>query len=211
MPARSLITTLSFLLWISLSLASASENAVTDISGEPLVPGQEYYITSAIWGAGGGGVFPVKTGDLSSCEYSITQSPSDLFRGTPVKFHVVGSSTDKIYLGWTFLEIEFVKKPHCAESSKWAAASDSASSSLYRLVIGDSASVSGYFQIQVVNAFSYKLVFCPGSVLVVPPTCYDIGLGTNRNLVVEHDDTGNSAKTWVFVKAQSVKGKFSII
>ncbi|KAK4283265.1 hypothetical protein QN277_000235 [Acacia crassicarpa] len=211
MPARSLITTLSFLLWFSLSLASASEHAVIDNDGEPLVPGQEYYITSAIRGAGGGGVFPVKTGDLSSCEYSITQASSDLDRGTLVKFHVSGVSTDKIYLGWTFLEIDFVEKPTCAESSKWAAAPNYAGSSLYRLVIGDTKSVSGYFQIQGLNSFSYKLVFCPGSVKVVPPTCYDIGMETNRVLVVNHDDTGNDAKLWVFEKAQSVKGKFSII
>ncbi|KAK4283271.1 hypothetical protein QN277_000240 [Acacia crassicarpa] len=211
MPARSLITTLSFLLWISLSLASASEHAVIDTDGEPLLPGQEYYITSAIWGAGGGGVFPVQTGVDRSCAYSIIQSPSDRYKGKPVKFHVVGTSTDKIYSGSTDLEIEFVENAACVESPKWAATSDSASSSLYRLAIGDSASVSGFFQIHVLNSFSSKLVFCPGTVKVVPSTCYDIGLETNRELVVKHDDTGNDAKLWVFEKAQTVKGKFSII
>ena len=67
MPARSLITTLPFLLWISLLLVSASENEVTDTNGEPLVPGQEYYLISVNGGAEGAVVYAVKNGgDIGS-------------------------------------------------------------------------------------------------------------------------------------------------
>ncbi|KAK4283264.1 hypothetical protein QN277_000235 [Acacia crassicarpa] len=211
MPARSLITTLSFLLWISLSLVSASENEVTDTTGEPLVPGQEYYLISVNGGAEGAGVYAVKNGVDMSCGFIIIQPPIEGNRGTAVKFRVVGTSTDKIYSGSTDLEIEFVENAVCVKSPKWGADSDSASPYLPRLAIGDNMSVSGFFQIHVLNSFSSKLVFCPGTVKVVPPTCYDIGMETNRVLVVNHDDTGNDAKLWVFEKAQSVKGKFSII
>ncbi|XP_028794468.1 kunitz-type serine protease inhibitor DrTI-like [Neltuma alba] len=231
MPAgRSLIITLSFLLWFSftitkpLSLASAysGEEPVNDVNGEPLVADQEYYIMSAVWGEGGGGVKPEKTGDASSCSYSVLQENSDLNKGAPVKFHVQGTSTDKIYPGSTDLEIEFAEKPDCAESSKWVVAFESGSSS--RVVTGgpedhpDSELVSGVFQIEVFNAIAYKLVFCPRGNIVGSSssgTCYDVGVEYkkegSRNLVVEKQNSGNVFMVAFVKRAESGKGRFSII
>ncbi|XP_054788089.1 kunitz-type serine protease inhibitor DrTI-like [Prosopis cineraria] len=231
MPARSLIIALSFLLWFSfttfnpLSLASASseEEPVNDVNGEPIVPGQEYYIMSAVWGAdAGGGVKPGRAGDASSCAYSVLQESSEKNKGAAVKFHVQGTSKDKIYPGSTALAIEFVEKPDCAESSKWVVAYDGSGSSSSRLVIGgaedhpDSELVSGVFRIEVFNAIAYKLVFCSKSNVFSSSSgaCYDVGVDYkaegSRNLVVEKQSSGNVFMV-AFVKADSDKGKFSII
>ncbi|XP_054787696.1 kunitz-type serine protease inhibitor DrTI-like [Prosopis cineraria] len=225
MPARSLIIALSFLLWFAftttnpLPVASASgEEPVIDIQNEPVVPGQEYYIVSAIWGAGGGGVFPGRTVDASSCAYSVLQSGNDMFQGAPLKFHVKGTSTGKIYPGSTNLEIEFVHKPACAESSKWVAAYDESGSS-WSVVIGgpedhpDSKLVSGVFRFEALG-FGYKLVFCPYSTVIRSSgNCYDVGLDVangSRKLVVRNQNSGNPF--WLVIqKVASGKGKFSII
>lgn len=233
MAASSLIIGLSFFLFFSFTnikpfpLALASEEAVTTIDGEPLVQGQDYYVVSAIWGAGGGGVKPGKIGDSSSCSYSVLQENRDVHRGTPVKFNIVNGKNSKyIFEGSTALEIEFVRKPNCAESSIWRVAYDeSESSSSPWLVIGgpkdhpDSELARGVFRIEKLNGFAYKLAFCPenSSDRISSRSCYNVGrhydrkYGT-RSLVLVKEDSENVFPV-VFLNADqsSDKGKYSII
>ncbi|XP_054785931.1 kunitz-type serine protease inhibitor DrTI-like [Prosopis cineraria] len=208
MPARSLIIALSFLLWFAFT----TTNPLPVASASDEEPCQPYGELEAV------GVFPGRTVDASSCAYSVLQSGRDVFKGAPLKFHVKGTSTGKIYPGSTNLEIEFVHKPRCAESSKWVAAYDESGSS-WSVVIGgpedhpDSKLVSGVFRFEALG-FGYKLVFCPYSTVIrSSENCYDVGIDVSngsRKLVVRNQNSGNPF--WVVIqKVASGKGKFSII
>ncbi|XP_054785962.1 kunitz-type serine protease inhibitor DrTI-like [Prosopis cineraria] len=173
--ATSLITTLSFLLWLSFtttkpltSQASASEQ-VLDINGDPIFPGREYYFVSATWGPLCGGPKPERTGDSSSCSYSVILERFDVMLGEPIRVRVPGISTGTISVGSFNAEIEFVKEPTgCADSSK--------------LVIGGSKDhpqwslVNGAFKIDQMGGLGYKLVFCTRFNFQASNSCYGVGI-----------------------------------
>nr|1R8N_A Chain A, Kunitz trypsin inhibitor [Delonix regia] len=174
---------------------------VYDIEGYPVFLGSEYYIVSAIIGAGGGGVRPGRTRG-SMCPMSIIQEQSDLQMGLPVRFSSPEEKQGKIYTD-TELEIEFVEKPDCAESSKWVIVKDSGEA---RVAIGGSEDhpqgelVRGFFKIEKLGSLAYKLVFCPKS---DSGSCSDIGINYEgrRSLVLKSSD--DVPFRVVFVKPRS--------
>jgi len=105
---------LVFVFITNLSLTNGAKQ-VLDIHGTPLIPGSQYYIFPASENPNSGGLTLDKVGDLE-CPVTVLQNNAMI--GLPVKFTVTENNTGNILTG-TDLEIEFTKKPDCAESSKW--------------------------------------------------------------------------------------------
>ncbi|NP_001266050.1 kunitz-type trypsin inhibitor-like 2 protein-like precursor [Cicer arietinum] len=200
--------TLSFLLFVfllNLSLAFSNEDVeqVLDINGNPIFPGGKYYILPAIRGPPGGGVRLDKTGD-SECPVTVLQDYKEVINGLPVKFVIPGISPGIIFTG-TPIEIEFTKKPNCAESSKWLIFVDD---TIDKACIGiggpenysGKQTLSGTFNIQKYGSgFGYKLGFCvKGS-----PICLDIGRYDNDEGGRRLNLTEHEAFRVVFVDASS--------
>ncbi|ESW24426.1 hypothetical protein PHAVU_004G129900 [Phaseolus vulgaris] len=173
------VLALSFLLPLlafltNLPSAFADGEQVLDINGKPISPGLTYYIIPTMRGPGGGGLKLGQTGN-SQCALTVLQDPFANFRGIPVKFTIPGDSSGIIFTG-TELEIEFVEKPECSESSKWLVFLDEA---IQKACVGvggaeghpGQQTYAGKFHIQKYYQFSYKLVFC----ITGTPTCLDIG------------------------------------
>ncbi|KAK8470383.1 hypothetical protein PHAVU_004G129800 [Phaseolus vulgaris] len=173
------VLALSFLLPLlafltNLPLAFSDVEQVVDISGNPISPGLTYYIIPSIRGPRAGGLKLGQSGN-SPCALTVLQHPFANFRGIPVKFTIPGDSSGIIFTG-TELEIEFVEKPECSESSKWLVFMDEA---IQKACVGvggaeghpGQQTYAGKFHIEKYHPFAYKFVFC----ITGTPTCLDIG------------------------------------
>ncbi|MED6203744.1 hypothetical protein PIB30_002513 [Stylosanthes scabra] len=144
-------------------VVDTSDQQVLDTNGNPIFPGREYYILPAIRGPPGGGLKLGKTGN-SKCPVTILQDYSETHTGFPVKFTIPGTSTLEIYED-TPLEIEFIKKPECVESSKWIVFIDYVKTLKACVGIGSQKDhpqgliFHGTFKIEKYG-FGYKLLFC---------------------------------------------------
>nr|CAC19831.1 hypothetical protein [Avicennia marina] len=98
-------------------LCAAAEEAVLDIEGNELQAGSKYYMVSAIWGAGGGGVTLRLTGN-DRCPVTVGQEGSDLRNGLPVSFQPANSEETVVRVS-TQLNIKFEVSVPCANSTVW--------------------------------------------------------------------------------------------
>ncbi|KAJ1417259.1 Proteinase inhibitor I3, Kunitz legume [Sesbania bispinosa] len=190
-PTPKILCFLLFAFITKLPLAFSDDvEQVLDINGNPIFPGGKYYILPAIRGPAGGGVKLAKTGD-SKCPVTVLQDYLEVVNGLPVKFSIPGISPGIIFTG-TPLEIEFIKKPNCAESSKWLVFVDN---DIQKACVGiggpedhpGKQTLRGTFNIQKYR-FGYKLGFC----VTGSPTCLDIGRydngeGGSRLNLTEHE------------------------
>ncbi|KAK7401225.1 hypothetical protein VNO78_12549 [Psophocarpus tetragonolobus] len=175
----SLLPLFAFLLNLPLAFSDDDVEQVKDINGNPIFPGGEYFIMPAIWGPPGGGLTLGQTGN-SDCPTTVLQDYTEIFQGIPVKFKIPGISPGIIFTG-TPLEIEFIGKPDCAESSKWLVFVDNA---IQKACVGiggaeghpGQQTFSGTFHIEKYKV-GYKLVFC----IAGSPTCLDIGRFDAKN------------------------------
>ncbi|RDY00730.1 Kunitz-type trypsin inhibitor-like 2 protein, partial [Mucuna pruriens] len=115
--------------------------------------------------------------------------------GIPVEFNIPGVNPGVIFTGVTPLDIEFTKKPNCAENSQWSLFEDNKIEETYVGIGGPGnhpgqQMLSGMFRIQKYGPQkynSYKLVFCPDA----SSTCSNIGRYDNeeggRRLVLTQD------------------------
>ncbi|CAK8532382.1 unnamed protein product [Lathyrus sativus] len=109
---------LSFLLFTSITNLpsnNAAPSQVVDTNNNPLIHGNQYFIFPATDKPSTGGLTLNKISD-SECPLTVLQN--NAIAGIPVKFTIPESTTGNILTG-TDLDIEFTKKPNCAESSKW--------------------------------------------------------------------------------------------
>ncbi|XP_015966026.1 kunitz-type trypsin inhibitor-like 2 protein [Arachis duranensis] len=186
-------------LFFAFPLAFAQQ--VLDSNGNPIFPGREYYILPAIFGPPGGGVKLATTGN-SKCPVTVLQDYSEVVNGISVKFTIPGVSTLEIYEG-TPLEIEFTKKPKCADSSKWIIFVDN---EIAKACVGiggpedhpGQQTFPGTFSIKKYK-FGYKLVFCVAG----SPTCLDIGRFDNGEGGRRLNLTEGEAFDIVFVESSS--------
>jgi len=95
---RTLVVAFSFLAFLTNLPSGFSDDAVFDISGNPVVTDRRYYILPAIRGPQGGGLKLAKTGN-SQCPLTVLQDYSEVFRGSPVKF-TVAEPTPLILTGY---------------------------------------------------------------------------------------------------------------
>ncbi|CAI8593517.1 unnamed protein product [Vicia faba] len=205
--------TLSFFLFVfitNLSLAFSNEDVeqVLDINDNPIFPGGQYYILPAIRGPPGGGVRLGRTGNLT-CPVTVLQDRREVKNGIPVKFVIPGISPGIIFTG-TPIDIEYIRKPSCAKSSKWLVFVDNV---IQKACVGIGGpenypgvqTFSGTFRIQKhESGFGYKLGFCiKGS-----PTCLDVGRFDNDEAGRRLNLTEHESFHVVFVEAETNDADF---
>ncbi|XP_058773505.1 kunitz-type trypsin inhibitor-like 2 protein [Vicia villosa] len=176
-----LITLSFFLFSYQITLSQDTDEQVKDTNGNPIFPGGKFYIMPAIFGSTGGGVRLGETNN-SSCPTTVLQDYSEVIKGLPVQFQIPGISPGIIFTDITRLNIVFVEKPECVESSKWVVIRDGFSS--FSIGIGGveeygDGTLKGLFSIKK-HVFGYKLVFCP-RYTAPPGVCHDIGRYDDEN------------------------------
>ncbi|XP_057428355.1 kunitz-type serine protease inhibitor DrTI-like [Lotus japonicus] len=145
---------------------SQDPEQVKDAYGNPLVPGRRYSIVPALRGSRSGGVSPDKTGN-QTCPLTVVQEYFECRDGKPVIFSVSGITpgTGTILTG-THLDIAFVEKPECADTSKWVVVGNLTDYPGAPVSIGGVEDhpgqhiLDGTFNIQKLDCGGYKLVFC---------------------------------------------------
>jgi hypothetical protein len=124
----TLLFTLSFLLFaLTTYFPLASTKYVYDTEGYPLAPGYKYYLvqTSTSGQEGGALILGDEFAEIEQvqedpeCPLTVLQEFCDETDGLAVTFNVSGGGGFQLIEDTTNVEIEFVNKPNCAQSSKW--------------------------------------------------------------------------------------------
>ncbi|KAE8714230.1 21 kDa seed protein [Hibiscus syriacus] len=108
------ITQSSFLFGV----ANAADDAVLDRDGEEVVTGP-YYVLSAIWGAGGGGL-AIGRESGRKCPEIVVQRLSDMDNGNPVVFSNANTKDNVVRVS-SDVKVEFVgpRDRLCLTSTVW--------------------------------------------------------------------------------------------
>ncbi|WVZ14556.1 hypothetical protein V8G54_012122 [Vigna mungo] len=165
---------LPFLAFLTNLPLAFSDNVypVLDVMDNPLETDSHFYILPA--NRENGGLKLAKTGK-SNCPLTILQDKSEEFEGMPIKFITPGDSPF-VETG-TKLDIEFVNKPGCAKSGKWALFSNEEDVLPYVGIGGEFQDPDGKFRIQESKA-GYRLMFCVNS---GSQSCWYIGMSDVKN------------------------------
>ncbi|GMI99516.1 ARABIDOPSIS THALIANA KUNITZ TRYPSIN INHIBITOR 5 [Hibiscus trionum] len=191
--------------------AGAADQPVLDTDGDKVLANVQYYILSAIRGAGGGGL------DLGSpedklCPKFVVQDPFE--NGTPVLFHPVNTS-DPVVHEFTDVNIEFAPglDAYCRSSTVWKLDDyDSSSGKWWITTDGDKGNpgpqtLTNWFKIRKSGGFGYTLGFCPTVCESCVTLCNYINKfpdGKNTRLALNKKPEGSP---WVFVKASEKHSK----
>ncbi|XP_021909429.1 latex serine proteinase inhibitor-like [Carica papaya] len=166
---------------------------ILDYDGDPLRSGVDYYVLSAFWGLGGGGVSLLPTQNNSVCPLSVVHLPSDSDYGIPVKFSPVEQVPDDIIHESTELNIIFDAHLNCKKKTTtvWKVNEDRTVT-----INGVQEAENSMFEIERVLYVSlfYKFRFCNSHLHV---GCSEVGVDSNRKLVLRDEHP----KEFVFVKA----------
>lgn len=155
---------------------------IIDSKGVALSATEEYYVTQLNGGPTAGGLQAGVERDVK-CPLIVLQNYNPAFPGEKVKITMRGSNSKRI-MTETPLDIEFVKKPACASSSKWVVVNEKTYPGEW-LGIGGAADlgagkkiVEGVFKIEkYLFLEGYKFVFCPkGST-----RCFDFARREEKN------------------------------
>ncbi|MQI32227.1 hypothetical protein EI016_23840 [Escherichia coli] len=155
--------------------AASSETPVLDANGDEVRAGGNYYMVSAIWGAGGGGLRLVRLDSSSNeCASDVIVSRSDFDNGDPITMTPANPEAT-VVMPSTYQTLRFNIKTNklCVNNVNWGIQHDSASGQ-YFLKAGEFVSDnSNQFKIEVVdpNLNFYKLTYCQfGS-----DKCFNVG------------------------------------
>ncbi|XP_055820871.1 trypsin inhibitor DE-3-like [Solanum dulcamara] len=168
---------------------------IKDTEGNPLNKNSRYFIVSATWGAGGGGVKLANLGnqDQNNCPTSVVQSRNDLDDGKAV-YIIPNHHKHDIITEKSTVHIKFyLDSPTCSDYAMWKVDNFPEPAEKYPISTGRSRNMNVQFQIRSLSDSTYKLVFCPqGNKL----TCQNVGIasenGFNRLVLTEN------AKAFVF-------------
>nr|AAV41234.1 putative 21 kDa trypsin inhibitor [Theobroma microcarpum] len=189
-------------------VANAANSPVLDIDGDELRTGVQYYVVSALWGAGGGGL-ALGRATGQSCPEIVVQRRSDLDDGTPVIFSNADSKDGVVRVS-TDINIEFVpiRDRLCTTSTVWKLDNYDNSAGKWWVttdgVKGDpgASTMSSWFKIEPAGGIGYKFRFCPSVCDSCTKLCSDIGKHS--------DDDGqirlalsDSGWPWIFKKASN--------
>ncbi|XVF09497.1 hypothetical protein REPUB_Repub07fG0098300 [Reevesia pubescens] len=160
-------------------VANAANEPVLDSNGDEVQTGTEYYVVSAIWGAGGGGLALGRAND-QKCPEIVVQRQSDQDYGTPVIFHNLDTNDNVVYRSSEY-NIEFVpiRDRLCLTSTVWKVDDYDESTGKWWLTTGGVKGNSGpntmksRFKIEAAGPLGYKFKFCPKS--SANTLCSDIG------------------------------------
>ncbi|KAE8663963.1 21 kDa seed protein [Hibiscus syriacus] len=156
------ISAAALFIFFLFSVANAAKEPVLDTDGEPLRSGLEYYIVSAIRGAGGGGL------DLASSELSCPKFVvQEMFsNGRPVFFHPVDTNDPVVYVS-TDVNIQFIGiDAYCRDVPTWSVGNYDPSAGQWWLTTGGDVgnpgpqTLSNWFKIEK-DGYDYRLRFCP--------------------------------------------------
>ncbi|XP_052174529.1 kunitz trypsin inhibitor 5-like [Diospyros lotus] len=207
---------LSFLLLSSLPNLLMADNPepLYDISGDKVLPGKNYFIVSAIWGAGGGGLSLIP-GKNEICLRDVVQLSSDLQRGLSLYFQPLnGTATDYIYestdlniVFTTFSEVKLCTAPRVWKVDDF----DPSTEQWFITTTGDIRKPGpltslNWFKVEKHSVLDrvYKINHCPAS----EGLCKDVGIyyteGTRRLALSE------TPFIFVIIKAESVLNRAKI-
>ncbi|KAL9432535.1 hypothetical protein AB3S75_027548 [Citrus x aurantiifolia] len=202
----SLATTLSFLI---LALASNSllvlgtssvPEPLLDVNGNKVESTLQYYIVSAIWGAGGGGV-SLHGGRNGYCPLDVIQLPSDTQNGIQLTLSPYNNST--IVRESTDLNLRFSVllsgRDYCNEQPLWKVDNYDAASGKWFITTGGldghpgAETLLNWFKLEKIGNFpgTYKIVHCPSVCESCVKLCNNVGRSFEdgvRRLVLVRDD-----------------------
>ncbi|GMJ12296.1 hypothetical protein like AT1G73325 [Hibiscus trionum] len=109
------ITQSSFLFGV----ANATDGVVLDVDGDEVLAGERYYVDSAVWGAGGGGLAIGRERGRKCPEIVVQRLPS-FDKGNPVVFSNADTS-DKVIRLSSDVRVKFVgpRDRLCQTSTVW--------------------------------------------------------------------------------------------
>ncbi|XP_012457838.1 21 kDa seed protein [Gossypium raimondii] len=191
------VTPSSFLFGV----ANATNEPVLDTDGNEVQTGTEYYVVSAIWGAGGGGL-ALGWPSENPCPEVVAQSRSG-DDGIPVIFSNLDSNDGVVRLS-SDINIEFIPlRPRlCPTTTVWKVDDYDHSAGKW-WVITDGVTgnpgantLTSWFRIEKGGALGYKLKYCPAVCGTCPALCNEIERGFDGEMVRLALSTGNG---WPFI------------
>jgi hypothetical protein len=156
---------------------------VLDIDGEKLVAGTKYYILPVFRGRGGG---ITMASNKTSCPLAVVQDRLEVSKGLPLTFTPAADDKKGVILVSTDLNIKFLAKTTCPQSTVWKIIKSSNSKVQWFVSTGGVEgnpgfnTVTNWFQIEKADD-DYKLVFCPTKVCNCGVLCRDIGIYIEDN------------------------------
>ncbi|XP_021292138.1 21 kDa seed protein-like [Herrania umbratica] len=185
-------------------VANAADSPVLDIDGDELRTGVEYYVVSAIWGAGGGGLALGRATGQSCPEIVVQRGFDD--DGIPVIFSNADSKDGVVRLS-TDVNIEFLplRDRLCLTSTVWKLDNYDPSTGKWWVttdgVKGDpgASTLTSWFKIEKAGVLGYKFRFCPSVCDSCITLCNDLGRaldGGQMRLALSENGW-----PWIFKKA----------
>ncbi|XWS50807.1 hypothetical protein CRYUN_Cryun12cG0120500 [Craigia yunnanensis] len=181
-------TTLVFLLFVFsitksshlFGVANAANKPVLDIDGEELRTGVQYYVVSAIWGAGGGGLALGRSNKQPCPEIVVQRRSGD--DGIPVTFSNVDTN-DNIVRPLSDVNIEFlpIRPKLCSTSTVWKLDNyDNSTGKWWVTTDGVKGNpgpntLTSWFKIEKSGGLGYKFSYCPSVCQSCTTLCSDIG------------------------------------
>ncbi|XP_019168693.1 PREDICTED: sporamin B [Ipomoea nil] len=143
---------------------ASSETPVMDINGDEVRAGGDYYLVSAIRGAGGGGLRLVRLDSFNKCASDVIVSRSDFDNGDPISITPAADPEATVVMPSTYQTFRFhiATNKLCVNNVNWGIQYDSESGQ-YLVKAGEMVSDnSNQFKIEVVNENlnAYKITYC---------------------------------------------------
>ncbi|OMO68115.1 Proteinase inhibitor I3, Kunitz legume [Corchorus capsularis] len=165
----SLLLFLSIAILLGLANASDKPEPVLDTDGDEVRTGVEYFVVSAIWGAGGGGL-AIGRSSKQPCPEIVVQNGRDIDNGIPVIFYNAYSSDGVVRLD-TDVNIEFlpIRDRLCLTSTVWKLDNyDESMGKWWVTTDGDignpgPSTLKNWFKIDKFTVIGYQFSFCPSS------------------------------------------------
>ncbi|OMO67988.1 Proteinase inhibitor I3, Kunitz legume [Corchorus olitorius] len=202
----SLLLFLSVAILLGLANASDKPEPVLDTDGDEVRTGVEYFVVSAIWGAGGGGL-AIGRSSKQPCPEIVVQNGRDIDNGIPVIFYNAYSSDGIVRLD-TDVNIEFlpIRDRLCLTSTVWKLDNyDESMGKWWVTTDGDignpgPSTLKNWFKIDKFTVIGYQFSFCPS-------VCYSCVTLCN-NITRDFSDgelrlalTKDQGWPWIFRKA----------
>ncbi|KAE8714229.1 21 kDa seed protein [Hibiscus syriacus] len=199
------ITQSSFLFGV----ANAADDAVLDRDGEEVVTGVPYYVLSAIWGAGGGGL-AIGRGSGRKCPEIVVQRRSDRDYGNPVVFSNANTKDDVVRVS-TDVKMKFVgpRDRLCLTSTVWKVDLDQKWVELGGAEGGPGCdTLENWFKIKQAGKYgTYRFnYYCPSVCDSSITACNEIERVVDKDGQIRLALSGGSRYPWpwVFIKANEV-------
>ncbi|KAK8548838.1 hypothetical protein V6N13_054393 [Hibiscus sabdariffa] len=198
------ITQSSFLFGV----AKATGDAVRDRNGEEVLTGVRYYVVSAIWGAGGGGL-GIGRESGRKCPEIVVQRTIDLDNGSPVVFSNANSGDGVVRVS-SDVRVKFVgpRDRFCRTSTVWKVQDQSESSGKRFVELGGSEGEAGcdtaesWFKIEPAYlGGTYKFKYCPSVCDSSATSCYEIEKAVDADGQVRLALSDGRGYPWILIKA----------